>query len=226
MNRIARGYDARFEVLLRRVGARKPEKGRNWLFARARRLAAALGISESAALTQVHDRLAGRARYRRREKPPALFLCDGGLGGLARWIRAGGYEADWEPGVADAELLRKAQEREATLLTTDSMLMERRLLRDGLVDALWLPPTLPLVEQLAAVFREFGLQLGQPRCMECGGSLEDADKETEHSRIPPRTYRWLDTYFVCSRCNKLFWHGTHWERIKRALAWASGNGEG
>ena len=36
-------------------------------------------------------------------------------------------------------------------------------------------------------------------------------------RIPPRTARWKDEYFVCARCGRLFWEGTHWERIRERL---------
>jgi uncharacterized protein with PIN domain len=81
----------------------------------------------------------------------------------------------------------------------------------------WLPPTLGIPEQLALVFREFGLTLRVPRCMSCGGELRRGDKEALKERIPPKTYRWLDEYFVCARCGKLFWHGTHWRRIAKAL---------
>ena len=28
---------------------------------------------------------------------------------------------------------------------------------------------------------------------------------------------WLDEYFVCGQCGKLFWHGTHWQRIQEQL---------
>ncbi len=54
--------------------------------------------------------------------------------------------------------------------------------------------------------------------MSCGGELHPGDKEALRERIPPRTYRWRDDYFVCARCDKLFWHGTHWRRIVGALA--------
>ena len=124
-------------------------------------------------------------------------MCDAGLGGLARWLRAAGYEAVWQPDIADDELLRQARAMPATILTTDSMLMERRLLRDGIIPAFWLPPTLRIPEQLALVFREFGLTLRGPRCMSCGGELRRGYKEALRERIPPRTYRWLDEYFVC-----------------------------
>jgi uncharacterized protein with PIN domain len=98
------------------------------------------------------------------------------------------------------------------------MLMERRLLRDRVIPAFWLPPTLGIPEQLVLVFREFGLTLRGPRCMSCGGELRRVSKEALRERIPPRTYRWLDEFFVCGRCDKLFWRGTHWHRIVAKLS--------
>ena len=95
--------------------------------------------------------------------------------------------------------------------------MERRLLRDGIVPGYWLPPTLRIPEQLALVFREFGLTPCEPRCMSCGGELRRVEKEALRERIPPKTYRWLDEYFVCARCDRLFWRGTHWMRIAQQL---------
>ena len=147
-----------------------------------------------------------------------LFYCDAGLGGLARWLRAAGHEALWDPEIDDSQLVREAGRLRATVLTTDSLLMERRVLRDGLVPAFWVPPTLRVPEQLALVFREFGLTVGEPRCMSCGGELVPVDKETMRERIPPKTWLWLDEYFVCSRCDQLFWKGTHWRQIGNQLS--------
>ena len=202
-------------MLLRQARARRLEQGVQWLVAKARHLSARDGISFAAALAQVYERLAAR-KPRPLPMPapePARFLCDAGLGGLARWLRAAGYDAAWEPHIEDDELLRKARKMPATILTTDAMLMERRLLRDRVLPAFWLPPTLSIPEQLALVFREFTLVLREPLCMSCGGELRQVSKEALRERIPPRTYRWLNEFFVCGRCDKLFWHGTHWQRI-------------
>jgi uncharacterized protein with PIN domain len=65
---------------------------------------------------------------------------------------------------------------------------------------------------------DLGLTLREPRCMGCGGVLVKAAKEAVRSRIPPRTALWKDEYFVCAACDRLFWQGTHWERIARTLA--------
>ena len=219
MSRIGKGYEARLRSLLQQAGARRIERGLLWLLKQAEGLSKTRQIPLNAALGQVCDRLARQARKRQPRSPgPALrFFCDAGLGGLARWLRAAGYEAFWKPDISDEDLLREARRLSAAILTTDSMILERRVVRDRLIPLFWLPPTLTIAEQLALVFQEFKLKAADPRCMSCGGQLRRQSKESLRERIPPRTYQWLDDYFVCSRCGKLFWQGTHWERILKTL---------
>ena len=219
MSRIRKGYEDRFRALLRQARARRLEEGVQWLVAKAGNLSARERISLAGALARVYERLAVNKRLQASPPAPASihFLCDAGLGGLARWLRGAGYEADWQPGIEDDHLLKEARSLQATLLTTDAMLMERRLLRDRIIPVFWLPPTLSIPEQLALVFREFGLVVRGPRCMSCGGELRRVPKEALRDRIPPKTYGWLDEFFVCRRCDKLFWHGTHWHRIMARL---------
>lgn len=214
--------------MLRQVGARHVEQGVEQLLARADAASTNERISPTAALANLDERLRQKTEYftttRRgqgfgvRQINPGLFICDAGLGGLARWLRAAGYEAVWFPAIEDTLLLREARERGATLLTTDSMLLERRVIRDGAIPTVWLPPTGSPAEQLALVFRELHLMPLSPRCMSCGGELRVVDKAAVAARIPPRTARWLDEYFVCARCDRLFWRGTHWQRIQAKLA--------
>ncbi len=219
MSRICKAYETRFRWLLQQVHARQLERGVASLLERARRVSAAEHLSLAQALTRTYEDLAARPAFRStcRSAAPGLFFCDAGLGGLARWLRAAGHDALWRAGIDDDELLREARRLSATLLTTDSMLMERRLLRDRLIPSFWLPPTLTIPEQLALVFREFHLQPGPPRCMSCGGELRRVEKESLRDRVPPRTYRWLNEYFRCTRCDKVLWQGTHWGRIVRTL---------
>jgi uncharacterized protein with PIN domain len=222
MSRIQKAYETRFRWLLQQARARRLDQGIGWLVTKAKRLSTEQSIPLAGGLTRVYEELAAKPFFGRVNCQPnpsrdIRFFCDAGLGGLARWLRAAGYEAEWEPHIDDADLLQRARELSAAVVTTDSMLMERRVVRDRLIPALWLPPTLSIAEQLACVFREFGLTLRPPRCMSCGGELAAADKEALREQIPPRTYRWLNEYFVCRRCGKLFWHGTHWRRILEKL---------
>ena len=223
MRRILKAYRTRFHQMLRKVGTRRVEQGVEWLVSKAERLRTQQKTSLADALTQVSEELRSRPGFRKptpenpRTPDHISFFCDAGLGGLARWLRAAGYRAFWESGIDDDVLISKAREVGATILTTDSMLMERRILRDRIIGAMWLPPTLSISEQLSRVFHEFDLRVGKPRCMSCGGGLLRGDKERLKDRIPPKTYRWLAEYFVCNSCGKLFWHGTHWQRIVARL---------
>jgi uncharacterized protein len=227
MGRIQEAYERKFRQLLAELGARQIEHGVAWLNSKARAIADTSGYTFERTLETVYRRLHFQldqylARVGKLHHPPAKpavvkFVCDAGLGGLARWLRASGYEAHWTQDITDDALMKEAEHFSATLLTTDSGLMERRLLRDGIIPAIWVSPSLETSEQLTHVLEELKLPILQPRCMACAGELIEVPKEHVADRIPPRTLRWLDQYFECQSCGKLFWHGTHWQHIRERL---------
>jgi uncharacterized protein len=219
MSRIRRAFRRRFEEILGEFGARDRIKGVELLFAKAGPPAAR---EFNGRLTAINVDLAHKLhRLRsRRGMPPAtkrLLLCDAGLGGLARWLRASGIEAEWMRDIDDGYLLDTARQKSAIVVTTDNYLLDRRLVTGGLVYAIWVPPTLRPADQLELVLAELGVEVEPSRCMACGGELREVEKEEVKDRIPSRTYRWLDEFFECTRCGKLYWEGTHWQRIANLL---------
>src|SRR5881394_1150488 len=100
MGRVRKAYEAHFRALLLRLHARGLERGVEQLAGRAERRSVAEGISPSRSLIQTYDRLRDQVkRWERRtgrvtahDAAERRFLCDAGLGGLARWLRAAGYE--------------------------------------------------------------------------------------------------------------------------------------
>jgi uncharacterized protein with PIN domain len=230
--RIEAGFRWRFRDLLALVQPRRLDFGVDLLLRRGRARAQREHLPLARAFALVYEFTRQRVQRRlvvtgacslvkpqwdRFAQEPPRFLCDAGLGGLARWLRAAGYEAEWSPGAGGGVLVSKAQQGGQVLLTTDSRVLERRAVRDGSLLALWLPSTLTRYELLAMVFRDLGLSLRTPRCMACGGELVPAPKHDVAPRIPPRTARWKDDYYVCARCDRLYWQGTHWERIAASL---------
>jgi len=149
--------------------------------------------------------------------PAPAFWCDAMLGGLARWLRAAGYDAAWQEGIDDADLLRSALAEGRVLLTCDTELARHGAVRSGRVRALVLPHGMDKVEQVRWVFERLGLSRRTPRCMACGGRLRRIPKESARPEVPPRTFDWCDTYFRCERCAKVFWRGTHWRKIEARL---------
>jgi uncharacterized protein with PIN domain len=152
------------------------------------------------------------------------FFCDAMLGGLARWLRAAGWDASFDPFIDDGELVRRAHEDGRVLLSSDRPLFDRARVRDGEVRALFVPRHRPPVEQLAFVAGALALPVRDPRCMTCGGALAELPREAVLGEAPPRTLARCDRFWRCTRCRKLFWRGTHWDRISRALAGVGGAG--
>src|SRR5262245_39191029 len=103
--------------------------------------------------------------------PEPRFACDAMLGGLARWLRAAGYDAFWRLGIDDHELIHVSQDEERTLLSSDTKIFLFRISRDNSLPALFVPLRLKPLEQLAHVLVKLNLPLRQPRCMVCGGNL-------------------------------------------------------
>jgi uncharacterized protein with PIN domain len=140
------------------------------------------------------------------------------LGALARWLRAAGYDASWHGGIDDWDLIRLAQREGRILLSCDTGIFRIGIIRDGEIPALWIPHRLTTPQdQLAHVLRQLHLEQREPRCMTCGGSLIEVPKEQVRQRAPARAFAEVDRFAECSRCGKLFWQGTHWQRIAEVL---------
>lgn len=146
------------------------------------------------------------------------FLCDAMLGGLARWLRAAGYSAWFDPHVADGALVRKALEAGKWLLTSDSGIQDRHAVSEGLVRCLFVPRGLSTVEQLGHVLGSLDLPLRPSRCMDCDGELEAVEPAEVAACVPPKVRRVCTEFFRCRVCGKVYWHGTHWVSIRKRLA--------
>jgi uncharacterized protein with PIN domain len=145
------------------------------------------------------------------------FACDAMLGGLARWLRAAGYDASWQEGIDDGELIRLARAEGRTVLSSDGDVFEFALVRDGIVPALFVPRGMSVQEQLAFILHALALSLQAPRCMACGGELAEVAKEAVAGRVPPRSLAHHDCFWECAGCRRIFWHGTHWREITERL---------
>jgi uncharacterized protein with PIN domain len=196
------GWRDRFRRTLAKVGPRRLAFGVDLLMGRADALAAREAIPLAEARLRVYEFTRWRVA-RRLEKTGActvdpaagrdVFACDPSLGGLVRWLRAAGYEADVMPA---AQALAAAQARAVALTTDTDVLAQEDEPSSAL---LWVPLDLAPPRQLGLVLRDLGLVPRAPRCMACG--LATAPTEA-----------------LCSRCGRLLWEGTHWERIAARIA--------
>jgi uncharacterized protein with PIN domain len=146
-----------------------------------------------------------------------MMICDAMLGRLARWLRAAGHDAAWQADIADWDLIRRARREGRILLSCDTGIFRIGIIRDGDVPALQVPNGLSTREQFLFVFDRLHLTPQPPRCMACGGELRQIAREEAAGHVPERSFQWLDEFWQCGRCGKVFWPGTHWQKIRQEL---------
>lgn len=146
------------------------------------------------------------------------FIADSNVGKLARWLRAMGYDACFERSIDDGKLVEMAQDEGRVILTRDSQLMNRRMIREGEVQAVFIEGDTPW-SQMSQVIGELSLDASAAfsRCLECNEVLVPKNKEEVQSSVPPYVFLTQDKYMECPSCHRIYWRGTHWQRMKVKL---------
>lgn len=148
------------------------------------------------------------------------FVADAMLGRLARWLRILGYDTLYDPDWSDAHLARLARAEDRILLTRDLGLARRRGLRVLVIAHEDLP------SQLDQLHRALGVQAVAPltRCPVCNEPLEDIPKDHAWGQVPPYVFCTQEWFHLCPACNRFYWRGTHWERMRALMArWSPGD---
>jgi len=140
------------------------------------------------------------------------FVADAMLGRLAKWLRILGHDTAYFPNLEDQELVRLARAEDRVLLTRDTELTRRRGLRSLLVESD------RLEEQLGQLLRDLSLDMDSPaRCARCNALLEAIDRAAAKGRVPPYVYRRHSEFTLCPACDKVYWRGTHWQRMRERI---------
>lgn len=161
-------------------------------------------------------RVADEARVR--TAPPRgepRFAADAMLGRLSRWLRLLGYDVAYEPHVADADLVRRAILERRIVLTRDRALPEEFRAPSLVVLASEAP-----ADQLREVVERFGLDWHTrlfTRCSECNAPLREATPQEVADRVPARVRSWREEFRCCPSCGRVYWRGSHTERMTRSL---------
>ena len=142
------------------------------------------------------------------------FVLDGHLGRLMSLLRMLGFDSTWERDPTDEALAEISAREDRTLLTRDLGLLKRSLVRRGA----FVRSTLHLAQGREVVerFALRGKEKPFSRCLNCNGSLREAPDAA--TRVPPRVLERHDHFFVCQSCDRIYWAGTHHERMKDVIA--------
>jgi uncharacterized protein with PIN domain len=141
------------------------------------------------------------------------FLADAMLGRLAKWLRVLGHDTAYFPQLEDHELVRIARAEDRMLLTRDRELTRRKGVSSLLVESD------RLEEQLGQLLRDLDLDCESwtPRCARCNAALRAITKEEARDRVPHYILRRHTDFTLCPQCDKVYWRGTHWERMRQNI---------
>ena len=148
------------------------------------------------------------------------FLCDEMLKGLAKWLRAAGYDTETAPeGTPDRKLIDRAQQQRRILLTRDRKLLEYKV-SDADIVLLGCNRLDDCIDELRTRVGVDWLHRPFSRCLRCNTPLEDAAADRwqevpESSRQAATLLRW------CPACRQLFWDGSHVARMRERLQLAN-----
>jgi uncharacterized protein with PIN domain len=154
------------------------------------------------------------------ERLASRFMADAMLGKLSRWLRILGFDTAYQEHIADADLVRRALEERRLILTRDRALPEEWSVSEVVVIAADDPvaqlreiaPRLRLAER-ARIFT---------RCSRCNTCLQPAEPGEVRDRVPERVLRERERLQRCPGCGRVYWEGSHTDRMRSVLEEALG----
>jgi uncharacterized protein len=152
--------------------------------------------------------------------PRHRFIADRMLGRLARMLRLLGYDTLYQPELKPAGLEDRAGREDRIVLTRG----DTRLRFSGATEAFSIRSEYP-PEQLREVAAEYSLDPTSglwTRCTVCNSVISPAAKEEIKSLVKPRVFEIYSDFYRCTGCGRVYWHGSHVERILKNLSAALG----
>ncbi|MEM0158382.1 MAG: Mut7-C RNAse domain-containing protein [Thermoplasmataceae archaeon] len=149
------------------------------------------------------------------------YLADSMLGKLSRWLRILGYYVEYvTPEYDDDRIIRICTDGSLVLLTRDRELSQRYersiLFQDD-----------DLASQIKKVvsFDPPDENLFFSRCSLCNGILTKANPGDIQYTVPEDVLRRKLDIYVCTKCGKVYWKGSHYNSMMRQIeAFLGGNG--
>lgn len=144
------------------------------------------------------------------------FVLDTHLGKLAKYLRMLGFDTLYDNHYTDHELADLASSGERRiLLTRDVGLLKYKKITHGY----FVRDTTPR-KQIREILDRFDLRnsLSPFRlCVNCNGVLDQLDKAEARRLVPPGIYRQLDEFVICHDCRRVYWKGSHYDRMTRFI---------
>jgi uncharacterized protein with PIN domain len=148
------------------------------------------------------------------------FLADANVGKLARLLRMLGFDTAYDNTFSIPQLTEIAVRENRILLTRNPA--AGKLFRG--IQSFIVTDERPYI-QLKQVIQQFNLkEWVRPftRCITCNGILLTVPKENIINRLQQNTTLYFDDFWQCQGCNRVFWKGSHYERMLQMVKHISG----
>ena len=143
------------------------------------------------------------------------FILDVHLGRLSKYMRLCGFDTLFERDLNDRKIVGISVSERRTILTRDRDLLKARLVTHGY----WIRSKVS-EEQLKEVLRRFDLKNDLrlfTRCLGCNGVMRFVPKEEIMDQLMPNTRDYYSDFKKCAGCGKIYWEGSHYERMKKFI---------
>lgn len=146
------------------------------------------------------------------------FIVDLTMGRLAKWLRIAGYDTVFYNSANLDKLIEIASKEVRMILTRNSGFIKKKkkILEEKGIQFLLLTSD-RVEDQLKGVAVNFKLNLkGNPftLCIDCNKPLVKLSKEDVAGKVPEFVYQNYNKFVQCANCKKIFWGGTHKERME------------
>ena len=145
------------------------------------------------------------------------FLCDQMLGTLAKWLRLFGFDTFYANAeMDDDELLEMAEKENRVLITRDKELIIRAKKKNIQIVEM---TSIDLDEQLSVILKNVDVdeKTVLSRCSLCDTILNEIKRDDVKNKVPEKVFRNNDRFWFCSKCDKIYWRGSHYDKIQSKI---------
>ncbi|MFY9150597.1 MAG: Mut7-C RNAse domain-containing protein [Prolixibacteraceae bacterium] len=148
-----------------------------------------------------------------RENPlrKPVFVCDVHLGKLSKFLRMLGFDSLYSNRFTPEEMIVLSQQEKRIILSKNI-----RLTKNRDVSRSWLIRSSNPVEQIKNLVSNFDLAARinpLTRCLNCNSKLVHVEKDVIVNQLQAKTIQYYTEFFQCSGCNKIYWKGSHYEKM-------------
>lgn len=143
------------------------------------------------------------------------FIVDVQLGNLSKYMRMLGFDTVYKTGCNENEIINISLKEKRTILTKNRELLKRNEVTHGY----WVRNK-ELKQQIGEIINRFDLRneiKEFTRCMECNNLLEKVEKEKVINRLLEKVKQYQQEFYYCQKCDKIYWKGSHYERMLETI---------